>query len=348
MKMLTRVMLLMVFLLTLAVPAVAQEDQLCFGLDEAQCDLFYNPGPEDFGSFAFDYSFALSTSGGEEPPVNVNSNGSGNWSLVPDAADPLKGFNMAMSLVGEAQGEGETQSGSLEFRIIDGVFYANAEELGGWKYAELQTLIESGGMPFDPGMLAGGEGMAGMADAQEMMAAMGPLSALLEKHITVTSEATPDGGTNFALQFSLGDFLMDPELSQGLNEVMPSLMENPAVQEALGAGGEMTEEELQQMQQQLPMLVGMFGMFLSQTDIGYTEKVSADGSFAGFVVNFDMTFDPSMMGMGSMDEDAPPPEPMVISLTLDVNVSNYDAGFEYQVPEGATPIENLPEMDMGM
>jgi hypothetical protein len=340
MKLFTRITLLMVLALTLAAPtaALAQDEMPCFGLDQASCDILYKVGPETFSSFAMSYTFSVSYTG-EGEDTAVSSEGTGDFSLVESAEDPLKSFNMKMAGTG---GDSEG-SGAYEFRIIDGVFYMMVEGEEAWMSFPLEKGIEMADMPFDmESMMAGNmDAMEGMGEAADMMGQMGPLMDMAGSYVTATREDV-DGQAQITVAFDLTGLLSDPELSTNITDMF---MANPEMLTGMAGGMgaeavEMTEEELEQSAQMMGMMIPMFGMMFQQADISYTLKAdAADNTFGGFMLHVALVIDPSMMsGMMGGESDAEV-EPVEVMLDLEVNVWDYDAAFTYEVPEGAVELD---------
>lgn len=345
MKMLTRIAFLMVFVVALLVPgaALAQEDD-CYGLSETNCALFTGIGSNEFNSFAMDFTFGLTVTG--DDPVDASATGEGSFSLNPDAEDPLKSFNMAMTVTTTAEGE-DVQ---IEFRIIDGVFYLTDPETGEWYFKEMQALIESGGMPFDPSMFTSDEAMGQMAGMEE---SMGQLGELIKSYYSVEYQGESMVADNtvavFNAKFDIAGLLSDPQLSPAITEFLKA---SPELLGEMGMGdtSAMTEEEIEEAAQGMGMMVGMMAMIFQQTNLTYDVKVAPEtGLFHGFTINFDMVIDPSMMGLGGGAEEEAP-EPVEVTMNLDVNLWNHNAEFEYVAPEDPTelPDEMMGGMDMGM
>jgi hypothetical protein len=337
MKTFTRFALLLVFIMALAVPAVAQDE--CYGLSADDCALFTNIGPAEPMDLAMNISFAMSVTG--EEPLDVTMNGAGSISFFADAEDPLKSFSMQMAGTG---GDG-MESNDFEFRIIDGIFYMPDPETGEWRYVALQSLIDSMGMPMDMTDMMSGN----MGDMTSGMEELGALGETLKSYYSVARGADMEiAGTSvatFSASFDLPGFLADPALMTGVTEMLKA---NPAALGAMGMGGEgeMTEEELEEAAQTMGMGIMMLSMIFKDMELAYDIYVDpATSYFHGFDLNFAMNVDPSMMGG---DSDA---EPIDVSLNLNVEFSDYGGTFEYVVPEGATevPAEELGGMgNMGM
>jgi hypothetical protein len=323
MKLFTRVAVLLVFVLTLLVPAAATAQEQCFGLSEADCALFYGAGAADFTSFAFSYDFELTISG----TTSVTSTGEGTFTMVPEATDPLKAFNLAVVVEGSATDEmGDTESGTVEIRIIDGVLYLS--DGNEWTYTDVEALLselEELGISADTMMSAG--------EAGAMEGMMSDMDATIANHVTMTrgEDSTVDGETaaSFTVALDLNGLLADPGLTEMFANLPPEVLAG-----ALGSGGEMTEEEIQQMTAMMPMLVGMLGMMFQNTEAYLSVDAGVDsGKLYGFELHFATDLDASALG-GSTGEA------MSILFHLGVDISDYDGAFEYVVPEGAT------EMDM--
>jgi hypothetical protein len=328
MKLFTRIAVLSVFVLTLLVPATALAQEQCFGLSEADCALFYSAGSDDFTSFAFSYDFEMTI----PETMSVTSTGEGTFTALPEVADPLKAFSLAVALEGSSTDEmGETESGTAEVRIIDGVLYVSDGTV--WKYAGVEGLLsqlEELGIGSDmmmPGEMGAMEGM------------MGDMDATVANHVTMTrgEDSTVDGETaaSFTVALDLSGLLADPGLAEMFANLPPEMLAG-----ALGGGAEMTEEELQQMTAMMPMLVGMLGMMFQNTEAYLNVDVGVDsGKVYGFELHFATDLDASALGGGTGGEA------ISILFHIGVDINNYDGSFEYVVPEGATEMD-MSELDM--
>jgi hypothetical protein len=333
MKRLTRFVLPLALLLALLAPGAVfgQEEMPCFGLSQGDCTLMYSSQEAMAGvnSFTIDYTFALSVT----DVLDISSGGGGNFSSVPDAADPLASLNMDMATDNTATIEGETESATVEFRIIDGNFYLGIPMEEGaplsWMWVSLQHLVdlmaEESGMPFSLEDLMSGE-MAAMGGLGDMSQMAGLLEAFLP-YITAERGADADVAGNpvavFTTTVDLAGMFGDP----GLSQVVGSLA-------AIG-GAEMSEEELQQVQMFLPMLQMLF----QQSSVSMVEQIGVNDSYTyGWGFDFAMTIDPMMMAMfggGAVEEEA---EPVDINLSIFVQITNHNQQFKFTVPEGAIEI----------
>ncbi|MBN1286723.1 MAG: hypothetical protein JXB47_15095 [Anaerolineae bacterium] len=340
MKRLTRIALLVVLVLTLVVPTAALAQDDCYGLSEADCKLFTDMGPKDAKSFAMSFTFDLATTGDE--PTTITSSGEGSFSVVEGAEDPMKSFSIAMTV----NSDDGKESASFEFRIIDGVFYMTDPKTGEWKFKALDALMKAANMPIDPSSMFTGEGAAAGAMGG-FTESMGPLADLVKSYYSVVRGA--DGAVGditvamFDAKFDIAGLVKDPGLTEGFTGLLKS---NPQILSSMGmtTGAEMTEEELEGAAQGMSgFLIGMVSMILQNANLTYSVKIAPDtANFHGFTLHFDMTVDPSMMGMGGGDEEKP--KPVEVNLNLDVNLWDYGATFEHVVPEGAT---ELPDEMLG-
>lgn len=335
MRLFTRLFLVLALLAALAPTAVFAQgggELPCFGLSPADCELYYTltQGEMDTTSFAMAYAFHLLVTG--EDGAEVTSNGEGHFSLVPGATDPLASFSMDMVTENTVVAEGQTTSGPFEFRIIDGNFYANVE--GQWQYAPLETLLESSNIA-DLESLMAGTMPGGMSEEEmaQMAEAMAPYASLFEGYITIErgADIQVEGNTVavFNISADLAGLFSDPNLGQ----VIATLVQM--------SGEEMTEEEQQQMTQMMPMVVGMMGMFFANSSLDISTRYGVDnGYFYGFDVDFAMTIDPNMFAglMGDTSSEEAQQEPVSLEMQLSVNLSQHNAEFTYQVPEGAVEV----------
>ena len=343
MKLVTRGVLVVVLLAALMVPlsAAAQEEMPCFGLSAGDCALMYSANMDEVTSFTQNYTLTLFVT----DAVDFSSDGGGNFSKFPLVKEPLKSFAMDMILNGSMSDltTGVTEAGSMEFRIIDGMFYLFAEGEGwlGLKIEDaVQVLAEEGdfeAMGIDlEGLLSGEiEEMAVPEEEFDVTA----LNALIMPYVTALRGADITVGGNavavFTTTFDLGAMLtalgQDPTaFNEVLNEMISAAAEAGALDQA-----DMTEEDLQMVTAFLPML----GFFFSDATVSVTQHVGVvDNYLYGFGLNLDITIDP-MMAASMMGEAADPEaEPVDIRLSFLVELTNHNQTFTYTAPETYTEI----------
>lgn len=355
MKLFTRVAFMLALVIALLVPMTASAQEMpCYGLSSGDCELFYQPNTTmgDVKSFTMQYTFNLNV----PETFELSSDGGGNLSEVAGVEDPFKAFNMDMVVNGSMNDltSGESGAGSIEFRIIDGMFYLNLagipdveESMKGWIGFMLEPFLtammeqfSAMGVPMDLESLMSGEA-AGMADMGEMD--MSAFEDLFNKYITVTRGADIDVAGNavavFTMNLDLAGVFADPGLTEAVNQWTTMVGEM--------AGDQMTEEDLQSLQMTGAMLP-MLGMFFANTTFTLTEHVGVnDGYMYGFGFDLNMTLDPTMMaGMmgGEVDAEA---EPVTIVLNFMVELTNHNSEFTFTAPETFTEISPEEMMSGG-
>jgi hypothetical protein len=154
----------------------------------------------------------------------------------------------------------------------------------------------------------------------------------------------------FTTSVDLSGIVADPGTGEAIGALLPALMEMAASQASTMGQEmpEMSEEDLQQLEAMMPMVLGMAQMFLADTSLSMTHQVGVDDNyFYGFGVRFDLTVDPSMMGMMTGEEADPDAEPITVVFDLSVDISDHNGTFEFTVPEGAEEFPIGAMMGMG-
>ncbi len=337
---------LALLLLVLLIPATvsAQGEQPCFGLAQADCDLYYDlmTNTQTGESFAMAYTFHLLV----PEQADITSEGQGHISVVPTAADPLSAFRMDMVTTNTATVEGQTESGPFEFRVIDGNLYLN--DGTEWVFTSLATLLESAGLPFLPFSAempggAMGPGDVSEADMAALAEMMGPLAESLGQYVSMArgADLTVAGNTvhAFTTTINLAGIFADPSFTESLGSLA-------AMGSAMG-GEELSQEEMQQMTEMMPMMASMLGMLFANSSLSFTVKAGADYYLYGFAIDFQMTIDPAMMASFSGTQPDPNAKPVDVTFNLDVSITEHNAAFTYTVPAGARQL-SPDELGLGM
>lgn len=316
-----------VLLLSLIPAAGAQDD--CFGLSADDCAILTNAGVamEGVTSFAMSYDFSLTTSGiasldPSSSDITVTSTGSGSFAMVEGGAVPI---TLEMSLDGAVDTGAESESGSISFVIVDDFFYLQDPESGEWLGFDLASAMEMGvtdalGVPFDPTMLESGAGMEQLGPALGMLGALPGL---------VTQERLADeemmGQSMYAFQTAV-DFavLLDNQ------DFMDGLMQG--VMESAGGGDDMA------------FAAAMLGQLLpfADADLSIVQWVGADDGYVHrAVITVDLSLD---LGAAMEVEDVPP---VAFNISLDVQMSDFNADFAVAAPENFTLIDPETGMPLG-
>jgi hypothetical protein len=313
-----RFVLLAVLALTLAVvPAVssvrAQGASCLPGLDEATCTLF-SEASANMGTvtkFVMDYTIDVTA---PDTVVNIQGNGPIDVTELTGTAagmmeggttDPtaaLAGLTMQQTMTASVDAQGESQSGTFEFRIVDGVLYFTGDEAtdGQWMKLDLAKAVAAAQ---EAGSNTGGMQVGGMDPAQAQAAAMQLMGALM----------TPE----VAAAFSDPSKFIEAEVSDGgdvdgvstqkitvnlkLGEVLGLLTgpDGAKIAEALAPVFGLTAENS-------AMITGMATMFkpvLDASTFSFSWWIDPEAKqFRGFGINIDVTVDAqTQMMMGSTE-----------------------------------------------
>jgi hypothetical protein len=305
--------------------AFAQDGgQVCYGLEPSDCDLLYGieDAMTDVTSFAMTYDFSVEINAeGEE--IMIKSDGSGTWS---EAESELAPFNLQMTVNGEATGEDMPSSGTVEFIIVDDMFYLTASEAEGqWIGFGLQEFFNAvadmaaqQGLPLDLEGLMGGEMSEDMPEMD-----LSPLTGL-EGFATASKEVV-DGTAVFVFDYDLQTLFSSDAFIEVLDVALEEAAAEAGEEATMGLNGQMVS--------------GLAMMMLQETTLVGTEEINVEtGYLEGFGIDLAIVIDPTMLG-GEGD-------PVTMNLSFSVDISDFNGMFEYAAP---AEYEELPiEMLLGM
>jgi hypothetical protein len=297
----------------------AQDDiDTCLGLSEADCayinDAYAN---SDYNSFFQEFTIDFSITGVPDLPIEFSLQGSG-----PFAFDMASEFPIEMEAVMNVDFDivGETGTGTVEFRAVDGNLYL-FNEVDGWigfnalEAAELGFDQAGGlGLPVDPSTLlpAEGEDMGDLGDLgdlealgiaeDDVTAGMEILGALLEVPGFLSYTRN---GDDFNFNADITSLLSATEFTDAL-ELVGELAGDPTVSS-----------------------LGMLApMFLDSGTITVNQYVNPETQS---VDGIDFVVDATVPG-SLLDPEFT--EPLVIALVFTVRVSDINAEFDFTAPEG--------------
>lgn len=299
---------ILIFLALLAPVTVllpAGGDLPCHGLPAEDCALY--AGSADLpSSFALRYTLEAAVA----DTASLTASGEGFVVLPPDPADPLGGLALALTLDGVVESDGARDTGRFEVRLVDGMLYVDDGD--GWVYQPLA-------------------GLAGTVDQAAAVAGIfAPFEALLPGYVTLVrgADLTVDGQpvAVFQAAFDTAGLFADPGFGEAFGEALLAGLR------ALG-GGEMSEDELAELQMMLPALAGMARQsFRDVITSGERRVAAADGALYGFTLAMDLLFDPSPMAFDAGGSEA---EPSEVSLRLDVAITGHGQPYTVEVPADA-------------
>ncbi len=338
-------LLALVVLMAGIVPlAAAQEvpNLNCLDLSEADCAIV-NAALENTAnmqSFTQTFSFSQSLSGadmlmagmgpaGGSMDSATTAEGSGPIAidLTQMAGDePYKGVSMAF----EVTGTSGTDSGTVSFVIVDGIFYIQDED-GAWKGVAISDLMQMDGMTVF-GMNMSPEQMAGMASdpmsaLTEVKAGDLDLASVLQipGFLTQTrlADETVDGQNMAVFSFTadLATLFQTEAVKQALSETIAGLMSSGA---ASGQGGAMMQQ-----------MGAMFPVLLESTTgaVTLTRWIGVDDQFA-HRLELDISAIIDLFG-GATSANVTPIPPIEFKLNLTVDMTDINATAAPTAPEGA-------------
>lgn len=314
------VMLALVGLLMFA-PALSVSAQDCPpGIGASDCALIAAATGENAGklaSFAMEFTVDALIRGVEGGDVTLKVNGSGGIDtskLNPLAADPteaLAGLVFSTLMDASLAGGGQTQSGSVEIRIVDGRAFARGlDGTDTWQEVPADELFGQLGFSGDGGDMGNLGDLGGLLGSLDNPALSGLFGAIQTVY-TAANGPTVDGVSTRAITATtdLKPFLQalaDPAISEALSQVIPQ--DNPNVAQ-LGAF--------------LPLLGALF----NEAKIVATQYYGTDGTFRGLKLELALVVDGQMAAMltGS-------PNNIEVRFALDVRLSKLGEPFTVEVP----------------
>lgn len=292
-------------LLVAVVPAFAQDGT--FGLSPEDYALFSaaNANSAAAQSLAYDFTMELTVAGIEDSDISATINGTGELSTTD--------MMFSMTTTGSVNANGDELPTNIEVRVIGDMVYFNLGE--GWQGSALEDLASTAGgaagLPVSPEDLMSGD-LSGMGD---MGASMGDLASFDgTKYVSMERLDDADGLAHFSTSLDIAGLLTSEELSGVIGMALGG---------AMGGGSEMTPEQAAQMGQ-------MMGMMFSDATLTLEQFINAETEMVeNTVLSINLPLEALMGTPGAL-----------VSLTFDINLSNYDAPISIEVPEDVTMMES--------
>lgn len=300
------------------IPALGVSAQGCPpGIGASDCALIAAATGENaskLASFAMDFTVDAVIKGLEGGDVTLKVNGSGGIDtskVNPMAADPaeaLAGLVFSTLMDASLSAGGQTQSGNVEIRIVDGrAFVRGIDDTNNWievpsdeLFEQLGTIYDNARDMGDLGGLLGSlddPGLSGLFSVQTVYtAADGPtVDGISTRAITATIDLKP------FLQA-----LADPAVSEALSQIIPQDDPNVA---------------------QLGSFLPLLGALFKEAKIVDTQYYGTDGTFRGLKLELSLIVDGRMAAMltGS-------PSDIEVRFALDVRLSKLGEPFTVEVP----------------
>lgn len=317
------------------VPVVGAQGDTCYGLSADDCAILQAAEAKsgEITSFNLNYNFNLNANVSSlaamglmadpsEGILEVSSSGGGPIAWNPNAENPMDALQLALDVTASVLGGGTDESVDLSFVIVDGNFYIKDPDTGNWSGSSLETLAQSGGLPFDlTAMLEGGgdpsamlEGAPGMGDMGDM-----DMSAYIVQNRLADDNLMGQTMYPFQTTVDVGAFLNSPEFQNIMNSAMQSAAgTNPNV----GMAAAM-----------LPMVLAG-----SQATITVTQWVGAEDGYIhrmALLMNASVDLNALVSAAGG-GSDAPQLDPITVMLDLTVDLADINVPVTVTAPEGVT------------
>lgn len=346
-------LLLVLVLLAGMVPAVnaqgGDNTLTCYNLSADDCNLLVSAlaNSENIQSFNMNFSLDFSLSGlsmlgamagtgaseGMPGDITLHIDGSGPFAMVMSDTFPPIILDLAMNAM--LNSGADSESGSMEIRIVDGYVYFTNPETGAWagtliedamQYAEeemgMTGLFPSGGeMPegelnpqdllgTDPNALMEATGLG--ADAANLLEVPGFIN-----HVRLADQ---DNMHVFELTLDFAPLFASTEFQSLLNTALSQAQE--------------TDPEAAQMAMMVPMLLG--GL---TANVVQTQKIGIEDNFVhGYALDLDASLDLAALMPPSSSSSGSTPQlpPIDLAFSFNVDLDQINQTFEVVAPEGAT------------
>ncbi len=354
----------LVFTLLLAtVPAVnAQGDDTyltCYNLSAEDCTLLLEgmAASEAIQSFNMNFTMhlnlnglgamaAMMGAGADEAPgdIAIHVEGSGPFSLVETEA--LAPFMLDLAINAAMDAGTESQSGTINVRIVDDFVYFTDPETGAWQGIAMADAMKVGEEQMGLGGLLGGSGempsgelnpadlLGGDPNAMMQAAGLGEdAAALLQTPGFINHVRLPDqnGMNGFELTLDFAPLFASTDFQNLLNTAMSQAAsaEDPSAAQAA---------------MMVPMLLAGTTIKIVQTQ-WYN---AADKFINSYGLNLAATLDlAALMGPSSSGSQTPQIPPIELLLDFVVTMDQINSAFEVVAPEGAT-ILTAEDLSAGM
>lgn len=315
---------------------LARQDDFmpCFGLSADDCELYYD-GNNPFTSAYFTYDLMLYAADADET-AEVTSQGSGSFTVNLEASSFSKAIECNLEM--EITSGGQTVP--LELRFIDGMFYIGSQ--GRWWYMTFAEVMKLSGAPIEldklispADMLPSGEtdDAAALADADisKMMAQLSPFFEVLSEYIVATRGENIDIKGNpvsvFTTKIDIKGLVSDPDISKSMNDLLTEIPNEIANSDVAWA-------DIVDGMQMLPVMLPMFGLMVKDAEATLYNKIGVGDRYNyGVGIDLDLVLNPAMLGMVGSESKSKEPIDLVIEFTIDF--TDHNAGFTYEIPEGA-------------
>lgn len=295
-------------LLLAAVPfAVAQEET--FGLSASDFALFSSPNM-DADSASFDFALDLNVTGSPDGDVMVALTGTGAFAM-DSTGSPVAIF----TVVGNANAEGESTPVNMEFRLVDNVLYFNMGD-GNWMGQGLDDALEGltsmAPVPVDD--LMSGD----VSENPEAMQAMGEMmSALSSLEPSQYISISRLGDTNNQAHFQV-------------NVNLSGILSSDAFTQMMTTAGQMSGDD------SMAGMGMMMSMMFQNMSLTWDQFIDlAENRLRQGILDFGMSVNPAMMGMGSSTGSSASATPVDIKFTLNISNIQYNPAVSVTAPADA-------------
>lgn len=339
---------------TPALTSRAQGDTRCFGLSDADCQLWHSgndsANASKYSSFVMDYNITFTLAGTGTNDVDFKVTGTGPFSIDASkvsaaSSDPmaaLTALTMANTLTASLNANGQTQKGTFEFRIVDGNLYYKGDQVtqDKWMYISLgKTLSAVMSNPSFTNMLSGvmsgtgGGTGAGNNPATEIMSDPEVMAAIakipdIPGFIKLERQADLDIGgektAQFVMNFDILTLIKSPDFAPILKAGLKSQNQ----------GAEVDDKQVQQ-------IVALAQTVLKDTKFSITQWVGTTDKLShGLGVDFVMKIDENTAALlPSSSSSSGPAKPLDLNFHFDVKLTKIGQ------PVTVEPVKDATEFD---
>ena len=348
-------LLLVLVMLVGMVPAVNAQggDSVCFNLSADDCAILTGAlaNSENMNSFNMNFTADFSLSGlstlgammgagsdeGMPGDITLHVEGSGPYAMVSSETFPPIILDVALNAMFDSGSD--SQSASMEFRIVDGYMYFTDPDTGEWAGMLVQDAMTyaENEMGLTGLFGSGGDMPGGELNPQDLMnsdpAALMDAAGLGEDAAALLDVPGFINHVRLADQDMMGQSMHVFELTLDFTPLFASTefqnILNTAITQATEA-----DPEAAQMAMVVPMLLGGLSGNLVET-----QMVGADDNFVhgtGVDLNASLDLGVLMPPSSSSSSDTPQLPPIDLGFSFNVNLDQINETFSVAAPEGAT------------
>jgi len=355
MKSLFRLVVIVTVALMALTPAVAthaQGTQMCFGLSDSDCKMFYGAFDQaqlaKFTSFVMDYNLDAKFTGTPQGDASVSVQGNGPFGIDPKfassatSANPMAAMSAIMAgntIKASASGGGQNMAGNFEWRIVGGTLYfmGDMATQGKWMSISLADAMTSAMSSFSS-MSSGSSSSSGPASMLS-----GANTAFSDPSVTAAFEAIPTIPGFIKADSKAGTQVDGQDTTQitftfDLVTLVNAKETRPILKAALKSQGGGTADV---PDTQVDQVAAMLASALKGSNFQVNWLIGkSDSLIHGFGINIAFHLDASIAAMMTSDSNA---KAIDGNITFNITLSKVGQPVSVTAPTGATPI-NLGAM----